>query len=122
MHFSQASVVTEPRHTNFLPGYTGTDQCRAAYGKYVPVLGISPLMGRAFTQQEDDDSRQVAVLELSDLARSLRRRSPRTGPKVLLDRKPYEIIGVMPREFEFPLVPGRVEPVRALGTHELHAG
>ena len=30
------------------------------------------------------------------------------GTKILLDRKPYEIIGVMPREFEFPLVPGQL--------------
>ena len=30
------------------------------------------------------------------------------GQKILLDRKPYEIIGVMPRDFEFPLVPGRL--------------
>ena len=28
--------------------------------------------------------------------------------RLLLDRKPYEIIGVMPREFEFPLVPGQL--------------
>ena len=30
------------------------------------------------------------------------------GQKILLDRKPYEIIGVMPREFEFPLLPGQL--------------
>jgi predicted permease len=30
------------------------------------------------------------------------------GQKILLDRKPYEIIGVMPRDFEFPLVPGQL--------------
>jgi predicted permease len=30
------------------------------------------------------------------------------GDKILLERKPYEIIGVMPREFEFPLVPGQL--------------
>ena len=30
------------------------------------------------------------------------------GTKILLDRKPYEIIGVMPRDFEFPLVPGQL--------------
>ena len=30
------------------------------------------------------------------------------GQKILLDRKPYEIIGVMPCDFEFPLVPGRL--------------
>lgn len=29
------------------------------------------------------------------------------GQTILLDRKPYQIVGVMPREFEFPLVPGQ---------------
>ena len=30
------------------------------------------------------------------------------GQTILLDRKPYQIIGVMPREFEFPLAPGQL--------------
>jgi putative ABC transport system permease protein len=30
------------------------------------------------------------------------------GKKILLDRKPYVVIGVMPRSFEFPLVPGHL--------------
>ena len=30
------------------------------------------------------------------------------GTKILLDRKPYVVIGVMPRNFEFPLVPGHL--------------
>src|SRR5262249_32616891 len=30
------------------------------------------------------------------------------GSKILLDRKPYVVIGVMPRNFEFPLVPGHL--------------
>jgi putative ABC transport system permease protein len=30
------------------------------------------------------------------------------GQTMLLDRKPYEVIGVMPPEFEFPLVPGQL--------------
>ena len=30
------------------------------------------------------------------------------GKKILLDRKPYVVIGVMPRNFEFPLMPGRL--------------
>jgi hypothetical protein len=36
-----------------------------------------------------------------------RRQYPRTT--ILLDRKPYVIIGVMPQNFEFPLVPGHVD-------------
>jgi predicted permease len=30
------------------------------------------------------------------------------GTKIELDRKPYVVIGVMPRDFEFPLVPGQL--------------
>jgi MacB-like periplasmic core domain len=30
------------------------------------------------------------------------------GTKILLDRKPYIVIGVMPRGFEFPLIPGQL--------------
>src|SRR5207248_476058 len=30
------------------------------------------------------------------------------GSKILLYRKPYTVIGVMPRDFEFPLNPGHV--------------
>jgi putative ABC transport system permease protein len=72
------------------------------------VLGISPLMGRAFTQQEDDDSRQVAVLSYQTWRGRFDGDPHILGRKILLDRKPYEIIGVMPRAFEFPLVPGQL--------------
>ena len=30
------------------------------------------------------------------------------GRKILLYRKPYTVIGVMPRDFEFPLMPGHL--------------
>ena len=30
------------------------------------------------------------------------------GTKILLDRKPYVVIGVMPSNFEFPLNPGHL--------------
>ncbi|MDE3149962.1 MAG: ABC transporter permease, partial [Acidobacteriota bacterium] len=73
-----------------------------------PTLGISPLMGRAFTQKEDDSSQQVAVIGYG-MWRSRFQGDPHIlGRKILLDRKPYEIIGVMPRGFEFPLIPGQL--------------
>jgi hypothetical protein len=73
-----------------------------------PVLGVSPLMGRAFTQQEDDGSQQVALLSYQTWRSRFDGDTHILGRKILLDRKPYEIVGVMPREFEFPLVPGQL--------------
>jgi putative ABC transport system permease protein len=73
-----------------------------------PVLGVSPLMGRAFTEQEDLGSQQVALLSYQSWRSRFHKDANILGRKILLDRKPYEIIGVMPREFEFPLVPGQL--------------
>jgi putative ABC transport system permease protein len=73
-----------------------------------PTLGISPIMGRTFNQQEDDGGQQVVVLSYQ-MWRSRFHGDPNIlGQKLLLDRKPYEVIGVMPRDFEFPLVPGQL--------------
>jgi predicted permease len=73
-----------------------------------PTLGVEPLMGRTFTQQEDEGRQQVVVLSYQ-MWHSRMQGDPRVlGQTILLDRKPYLIIGVMPREFEFPLVPGQL--------------
>jgi len=73
-----------------------------------PVLGVWPLVGRGFTQQEDEESEQVALLSYQTWQSRFHGDPQILGRKILLDRKPYEIIGVMPREFEFPLVPGQL--------------
>ena len=73
-----------------------------------PVLGVSPLMGRTFTQQEDENTQQVALLSYQTWNSRFHGDAHILGRKILLDRKPYEIIGVMPHEFEFPLVPGQL--------------
>ena len=72
------------------------------------ALGISPLMGRVFTAQEDEQKVQVAVLSYSTWKSRFSSDSKILGRKILLDRKPYSVIGVMPRNFEFPLIPGHL--------------
>jgi predicted permease len=73
-----------------------------------PALGVAPLMGRFFTQQEDDRKEQVTVISYTLWHSRLHGDAHVLGNKILLDRKPYIVIGVMPRDFEFPLVPGHV--------------
>ena len=73
-----------------------------------PALGVAPLMGRFFTQQEDVNKEPVAVISYSLWQSRLHGDPGVLGTKILLDRKPYVVIGVMPRNFEFPLVPGHL--------------
>src|SRR6202044_415653 len=77
-------------------------------GGVFPALGISPLMGRVFTQQEDDQHQQVAVISYATWQSRFHGDAAILGSKILLDRKPFVVIGVMPRGFEFPLVPGHL--------------
>ncbi len=74
-----------------------------------PALGVEPLLGRAFTQQEEDRREPVAVLGYSTWQSRFHGDAEILGKKILLDRKPYAVIGVMPRNFEFPLVPGHLD-------------
>jgi putative ABC transport system permease protein len=73
-----------------------------------PTLGVQPVLGRAFTQQEDDAHQQVAVISYEMWLSRFNGARSVLGQKILLDRKPYEIVGVMPRSFEFPLIPGQL--------------
>lgn len=73
-----------------------------------PTLGVEPLLGRVFTPQEDTGSVQVAVIGYAMWHSRFHGDPHVLGQKILLDRKPYDIIGVMPREFEFPLIPGQL--------------
>ena len=72
------------------------------------ALGVGPLSGRFFTQQEDEQSQRVAVVSYSLWQNRLHGDPKVLGSKILLDRKPYIVIGVMPRNFEFPLAPGHL--------------
>jgi predicted permease len=87
---------------------SGTDQpmrLRAARisASLWPTLGVSPALGRNFTNQEDRNGARVAVLS----ARLWRSRFGGDrgiiGRAVLLDRVPYTVVGVMPDRWEFPL-------------------
>ncbi len=75
------------------------------------ALGVSPILGRTFTQEEDDHSQQVVVISYGTWLNRFHGDRQVVGQKILLDRKAYQIIGVMPRGFEFPLVPGQVNRV-----------
>jgi predicted permease len=106
--FSALGGYTQPAYE--LSGIGDPAQVNAA--RMTPgvfsALEVEPLLGRVFTQQEDDQKQQVAVLSYATWQSRFHGDAGILGQKILLDRKPYVVVGVMPRNFEFPLVPGHL--------------
>ena len=76
------------------------------------TLGVQAQLGRVFTQQEEDGHQLLAVIS-DRLWQNRFHRDPHIlGNSILLDRKTYTIIGVMPRSFEFPLGRGTLHPIQ----------
>ncbi|HEY6851411.1 MAG TPA: ABC transporter permease [Terracidiphilus sp.] len=73
------------------------------------TLGIHPILGRLFTQAEEDAHQPLAVIGHSLWLNRYHRDPNVAGSSIVLDRKAYTIIGVMPRDFEFPLQSGRLD-------------
>ncbi|MGH9473926.1 MAG: ADOP family duplicated permease [Terriglobales bacterium] len=78
------------------------DGLRVSAG-FFPALGVSPALGRTFTDQEDRPGNEHEVI----LGNGLWRQRFASNPKVLghaidLNGAPYIVIGVMPPGFDFP--------------------
>jgi predicted permease len=76
------------------------------------VLGVPPIVGRAFTADEEPVGHQVAILSYGMWQRRFGGDHNILGRTINLDRKPYTIVGVMPQSFVFPL-PGMSRSVSA---------
>jgi predicted permease len=68
-----------------------------------PMLGVQPLLGRAFRDEENDPGRNRVVLLGEDTWRKLYNADPQiVGKTLTIKEKAYTILGVMPRSFSFP--------------------
>jgi putative ABC transport system permease protein len=68
-----------------------------------PLLRVQPLMGRLFTAADDRDGAPGTLLLSYPLWQAVFGGGPGViGRRVNLDNEPYEVIGVMPRDFHFP--------------------
>jgi len=88
------------------------------------TLGVQPLLGRVFTRQEVDGHQPVAVISYALWLNRFHRDPQVIGNSIVLDRKTFSIIGVMPRSFEYPLVDGHLDQTQLwiplnLSTEEL---
>ena len=67
------------------------------------VLGVQPVLGRGFTKAEDRPGSGVVVISYGLWQERFGGDRDIVGKVVHVDREPVRIVGVMPRDFEFPL-------------------
>ncbi len=65
------------------------------------VLGVQPMLGRVFTEDEDNKGVRVVVISHGLWQRRFGGASDIVGRTISLNDEPYEVIGVMPRNFYF---------------------
>jgi putative ABC transport system permease protein len=69
-----------------------------------PVLGVSPMLGRTFAPEEGERGRDhVAVLSHALWQQRFGEDRKVIGQTIQLDSENYEIVGVMPGDFQFPI-------------------
>ncbi len=77
-----------------------------------PTLGVEPILGRVFTEQEDAGRAPVAVISYALWLTRFHSDPNVLGKPIALDRKTYSILGVMPRSFTFPLIAGQLDQIQ----------
>jgi putative ABC transport system permease protein len=93
---------------------------------FFEVLGVQPLFGRFFTEQETGlGSQRLVLLSYAAWQNRFGGRADILGRKVVLNETPYTVIGVMPSRFAFPgrttcefWTPLRDDPVNSRGNHQ----
>ena len=92
-----------------LRNLTGNGQAESEYGLRVtanlwPMLGVRPELGNWFSADHDLPGNDHVVILSDDLWRRRFGADPKiVGKTIHLDNASYEVIGVMPRGFNFPL-------------------
>jgi putative ABC transport system permease protein len=67
------------------------------------VLGVSPIVGRVFTDEEEKPGHEkLAILSYGAWQRRFAGRSNIAGQTIELDGQSFEVVGVMPKTFQLP--------------------
>jgi putative ABC transport system permease protein len=74
---------------------------RAVTPNFFSVLGVMPMLGRTFTEQENRTNAQVVLIGYGLWQRRFGGDASAVGQTVLMNGSRYEVIGVMPRGFVF---------------------
>src|SRR5580700_9033461 len=74
---------------------------QAVTPNFFSVLGVTPLIGRTFSEEEDRGGAQVVVISYGLWQRRYQGDPARINQPIMMNGTKYSIIGVMPRDFVF---------------------
>jgi putative ABC transport system permease protein len=93
---STVNVTVDGRPQRYTGAYVTED--------FLRILGVSPLMGRDFTREDNTPgSAKVALIAYGTWQRDFGGAADIVGKGVRLNGKPATIVGVMPKDFAFPV-------------------
>ena len=103
--FERVAVYTNQSVSTFTDGNQATHvQGEAVSADLFPLLGVQPALGRTFLPNEDEPGNHVVILSHQLWQRRFGADRGIIGKTVTLDGKQFQVIGVMPPRFTFPIV------------------
>src|SRR6266566_3027521 len=76
---------------------------------FFPLMGVPPVLGRAFSEEELRRHERLIVLSYGAWQSRFGGSPQALGRKLDIDGKPWQVVGVMPPQFRFPFLAGNWE-------------
>src|SRR5215469_5601212 len=102
--FEHVAVYTNQSVSTLTDGNQATHvQGESVSADLFRLLGVQPMLGRTFLPKEDEPGNYVVILSYELWQRQFGGDRGMVGRNVTLDGKQFQIIGVMPPRFTYPL-------------------
>ena len=102
--FERVAVYTNQSVSTLTDGNEATHvQGEAVSADLFQLLGIQPILGRTFLPQEDEPGNHVVILSHGLWQRRFGDDRSILGKSITLDGQLFQVIGVMPPQFAFPI-------------------
>jgi predicted permease len=96
VYFNQSMTLTDGAAATHLQG-------ELVSASLFQLLGVQPVLGRTFLSDEDEPGRRVAILSHTLWQRQFGGDSSIVGKSITLNSEKFQVIGVMPPGFTYPL-------------------
>jgi putative ABC transport system permease protein len=96
VYTNQSFTLTDGKEATHL-------QAEVVSASLFKLLGIAPALGRTFTEKEDEPGNRVVILSSTLWQRRFGGDGMIIGKSIVLDGESYQVVGVMPPRFAFPI-------------------